>query len=80
MILNKEEKNKIKRYIAKVLIDKFDINKLKVEKIIEESTFNRLLEEKADYVCHYSSEYWAQDIIDEINKVGDYEESFLSIM
>lgn len=58
-------KNKMKRFVVDNLVANYHYSYTESRKIVEESTFNQLLEEETEYVFHYSVSYWTKAVKEE---------------
>ncbi len=62
-----EKINKMKKYVINSLVADYQYDSKLAEKTVENSVFRKLLEEDTDYVFHYSVDYWAKEINNEIH-------------
>jgi len=63
--LERELETKLIRFVKKNLIENFGITNEAAEYYIQNSSFIELLETDPEFVFHYSSRYWANNIAGE---------------
>ncbi|PGQ46729.1 hypothetical protein [Bacillus thuringiensis] len=63
---------KLIRYVQKQLVKNFGISEEEADYYIQDSSFIEMLQEDPDFVFHYNSQYWANNIAGEHNLMLAY--------
>ncbi|WP_373230248.1 hypothetical protein [Cohnella sp.] len=63
-----QNKNRLKSYVAEVLVSIHNFDASSVNQIVEQSAFSKTLETDPEFVFHYDVEYWAEKVKNERQK------------
>ena len=68
----KDYANKMQKYVVEYLIDEYNIDDFNASKMVQQSSFNKLLEDNPEYVMHFNVEYWGDRVKSEYDKIRQY--------